>query len=280
MTPPVVCVGPRPIEKRRLLAPFMLVLALTAAGMAPDAHANVSGEFMSSNVVIASAHGPTSAPSVALGTWTSKPGESREDFVKRLAVPMHDYTAQTRFEACGILAHNMKTDQWRVQVTTNHSHMGCIEVLFDDPDFIPQPLSIHTHPKGGGVTPNAQDVAMFPQRGMRVGYGRMSLDSEDFSQIDYTGGAGYVVLPGAGLFGSPSVLYQDGTGPASRQDLGGLPQVSKNDRHPDQNSHWLASAVQTFDRTVPSAARPDQTGAQASAVTVTLRSPSPPSSRP
>lgn len=247
MTPVALCVGPRPTQSRRLLTPWMLAAALAVAGMggASPAHAAQANSFLPvAGQAIVNGPSPAAAPSLAVGTWTSAPGESKDQFMLRVAVPLHAFTEATGFEACGVIAHERNGgSRMRVQVVTNQSQMGCLEIAFDDPDFeIPVMVhdreSIHTHPKGSNIRPNAQDVALFPGRGMRAGHERFNLESETFSKLDYEAGPGYVVVPGQFLGGSAKLLHQEG--PDTKRNVGRLPKLDLAATVPDVDSRWVA----------------------------------------
>lgn len=211
------------------------VLALTGFGVPTPGVAKDVSYVPSIGMVVNNASAPSAAPSSLLGVWTSRAGETQETFIRRLAVPMHAYTAQSGFEACGLLTQSHDGSQWRVVVTTNQSHMGCIEVGVDDPQFTITGESIHTHPSQVRlIIPNKADAALFPGRGMTPGDGRYQPDSNDFSEIDYQGGPGYVVIPG-GVFSGPRLLHQNGS-PASRTDLGRLPVVDQLATLPDSGT--------------------------------------------
>lgn len=260
MTPIALCVGPRPTHSRRLLTPWMLAAALAVAGMggtSPAQAAQANSFLPVAGQAIVNGPSPAAAPSLAVGTWTSAPGESKDQFMLRVAVPLQAFTEATGFEACGVIAHERQGgSRMRVQVVTNQSHMGCLEVAFDDPDFeIPAVVhdreSIHTHPKGSNIRPNAQDVALFPGRGMRAGHERFNLESNDFSKLDYEAGPGYVVVPGEPLWGRPKLLHQEGLD--TRRNVGRLPKVDFAATVPDLDSRWVALIAPTDpSKTVPS----------------------------
>lgn len=234
----LICVGPRAPHERRMLTPRLCAAAMALACMWPSlgaAHTAPYLPVMGGSVHAASA--PLAAPSRAIGTWTSKEGESRDDFVLRVAVPLHAYTDKTGFETCGVLMKENQGTRWRLRVTTNQSQLGCLLVSFDDPAFSPTEESLHTHPADGNITPNVHDVALFPRSGFRAGHERYTVNGGDFSPLDYAGGPGYVVTPGGVPFGRPHLLHQEGSA-TSRRDLGRLPSMDLAATAPDEDATW------------------------------------------
>lgn len=230
MLPPILTVGPRPSSQRRSLRPWVCaaLFALAQGLLTAPVHATPP----SSSATLAQRMEGAPGHSVPLGVWTSRPGESQDDFMRRLAVPLRTYTDRTGFEACGVIQHEVTGERMRVYVSTNQSQMGCVFTVPDDSSFAPatRSVSIHTHPGGHSITPNVADAALFS--GFLPGMGRYDLHSNRFSNQDYAQGAGYVVIPGAEVFGHPRLLYQDHRAGVER-DLGRLPKLTLADVPPD-----------------------------------------------
>ena len=232
MPSPLIAVGSRPLHQRRALRPWLLAAAFAVfQGLALAPAQAAAPPVMAPTLSQAVEAAPPGA-SVHVGVWTSHEGESEDAFMMRLAVPMHAFTDRTGFEACGVIQHEIGGSRMRVYVTTNHSQISCVRVMQDDPAFAPNARmeTIHTHPGGHSITPNVNDAALLP--GYLPGQGRYDLHSNDFSARDFALGPGYVVIPGAEVFGHPRLLHQI-NGPKTERDLGRLPKLSLAEVQPD-----------------------------------------------
>lgn len=241
MSSPIIAVGPRPTAQRRGLRTWMLAaIVAVAQGLAPVPVQAAPALSPSLSQGMA-AHVPGS--SVPVGVWTSQAGESQDAFMLRLAVPMHAFTDRTGFEACGLIQHEIGGSRMRVYVTSNQSQIGCASVTVDDPSFaLPsRPETIHTHPGGHSITPNVNDAALFS--GYLPGRERYDLHSNQFSDRDFAVGPGYVVIPGAEVFGHPRLLHED-HGPETVSDLGRLPKLDLADVPPDSTDFEVSPITQ------------------------------------
>lgn len=141
------------------------------------------------------------SPFVELGALDSRPGESEDEFLVRVARVMDAFTRHTNHEACAVIMIHDSSLSWRARVTTNRSHLSCTMVLFDEPGFSRWGPDIHSHPYvPDGVLANAQDVLRNPhfQCGQHI-----KIFDERFSGQDLERGEGYLVSRGR-------LLYQDG----------------------------------------------------------------------
>lgn len=240
MSVSVWCAGSRPEKKRRLLASAWLLAAVVGLSATSPVQAKSFAYVPTAGAVLENSGSPAGAPSRMVGVWTSRPGETKDAFMRRVSVPLYAFTATTGVEACGWLSKERGGERFRVRVLTNGSQMGCALVGFEDPDFEPIGQTIHTHPASNIVTPNAQDVALFPSRGMgHTSRDRRQLEGGNFSDLDYSVGPGYVVTPGIQLFGKPHLLFQNGS-PSTRKDLGRIPNLTNpSDLRPDEVASWV-----------------------------------------
>ena len=63
---------------------------------------------------------------VELGALDSEPGEALDPFLVRVAQAMDSFTSITGHEVCGVIMQSEQEDAWRVRLTTNRSHIGCV----------------------------------------------------------------------------------------------------------------------------------------------------------
>lgn len=145
---------------------------------------------------------------VELGALDSTPGEAFDPFLVRVAQAMDSFTSITGHEVCGVIMQSEHEDAWRVRLTTNRSHIGCVMVSFDEPGFRRYGTDIHSHPRlPGGATVNAQDVMRRPD--FHCGMTALVFD-ETFSGQDLSRGPGYLVSRNR-------LLYQNGADKPFRQ---------------------------------------------------------------
>lgn len=133
------------------------------------------------------------APFVELGALDSAPKEIFDDFMVRVAQTMDLFTSKTGHEACGVVMTSTApgANAWRVRLTTNRSHIGCVMVMFDEPGFRRVGTDIHSHPRiVGGVAANSQDLTRRPD--FSCGQNIVIFD-ETFSEKDMDRGPGYLV---------------------------------------------------------------------------------------
>jgi hypothetical protein len=274
----VTCFGSRPLAHRRAFLFPVIVAALALAGMSPSARA-ASADFPVPAVgaEVPMAPSPAQAPSLTLGMWTSRPGEAKEDFIRRVGTIMYAFTVEHGVETCGQLLKEKDGDRYRLPVVTNLSQIGCISVTIEDPDFDTVGETVHTHPRLYNITPSVQDRALFPGRGMSP-KDRYSIENaQNFSKVDYAHGPGYVVVPGAIFFG-PSVLYQHG--PGEHRRVGGLVKHMTPDlAQPDASPVWLAKQTAPTSPSPESPASPT-VAVDTAAVPPVPVAPSPPRMQP
>lgn len=142
------------------------------------------------------------APFVELGALDSKPGETKDVFMMRVARILDAFTTATRHEACGAIMKSANNEAWRVRLITNRSQMACMRIMFDEKGFEPTTETIHSHPKPKrfeGVI-----SVRISRADMRLGVGlcgrHAKLDDETFSPRDLTNGSGYLVARGRLLY--------------------------------------------------------------------------------
>lgn len=159
------------------------------------------------------------APPTPVGIWTSHAGESKDQFVLRVASAVYPTTRETGFEVCGNLMVSADGQTWRLPMVTDGSHVGCRTPQLGQAGFVLSGETLHTHPHEASFHPNVQDMALFPTYRANPGF-RYPVDGDMFSPRDMANGPGYVVASGQHPFGSAHLLYQQG--PGTVRELGRL----------------------------------------------------------
>lgn len=144
-----------------------------------------------------------SVPSDTLATLVSGPEENKYTFLEKVGKFLQNYTKQNNFEACGKIAVNGATKTFSVIVTTNHSHIGCLNNEIQD-GYADTGETIHSHPNTEVFRVNAVDRVLlgykFPLNKMLRG----QIHPDNFSDEDFQK-PGYLVAAG-------KLLYQHGIG--------------------------------------------------------------------
>ena len=145
-------------------------------------------------------------PVTSVKTLYSVPGETRTEFVKRVAPEFSTYTAETGFEACGVIAvlkdgADGVRPTFSIKVGTIGSQIGCAGSSVED-GYTSMGATIHSHPQKRVIRLSAVDMKV---RGTPAGKLRTeNVNNCEFSAQDYTQ-PGYLVTCG-------KVLYQSGRG--------------------------------------------------------------------
>lgn len=158
-------------------------------------------------------------PADRIAEMTSAPGEGEFNFMKRVGERLTAYAQQENVEFCARLATRYVAETaesghmlYGVVITTNHSHIACVEQDLAPEGFTVTNKTIHNH----GFTPrfrvNEADIALTGRQfhrnqvvGTRV--------QDAFSPQDMLE-PGYLATP-------TGLLYQDGQG--HQRDLGAYP---------------------------------------------------------
>lgn len=130
-------------------------------------------------------------------------GESKSQFIDRVAVVLDKWIHDSKFEACGQLAAN-EAGNMSVVIVTVHAHGFCATpegAVVEGYKWVGE--SIHVHPNYRWYTATDIDQAVVGA----VPGSRVVVDPRTFSDGDYKDGAGYLVTGGR-------VLYQNGRGTA------------------------------------------------------------------
>ena len=144
-----------------------------------------------------------------VSTLVSEPSETKEAFVRRLAIYMQAWTQEHGAEVCGFLATD--GERWGVRLTTQKSQAFCFFAAAMVPEgMTATPETIHTHPsaKNGWLAVNDSTRAAAKAIGdYKLGSrGTHWMKVEPgFSGDDYNAGPGYLVVDGR-------VLHQAGRG--------------------------------------------------------------------
>ncbi len=141
-----------------------------------------------------------------LGTFISQPGENKNRFLTRVGNFLATYTKNHGWEACGMIEQAKQGEGWVVNLITNGSQIGCMQIEFDTPGFESTPESIHSHPDKYTLQVSQQDIRFQP--GWQCG-DRVATSPHDFSERDRHNGAGYLVVPSR-MMNKPRLLFQDG----------------------------------------------------------------------
>jgi len=153
-----------------------------------------------------------------VGTYTSTPGESHDVFVLRVAEALKTWTDETGTEACGPI-EQAKDGTFSVQLTTEKAQTVCLRSTAPVAGMTYTGDSIHSHPaaKNGGYTVRlkGQDLEALEALGQvklvddlrRFHIRTLPAEPDTFSDDDYAGGPGYLVVKG-------QLLYQHGKGTA------------------------------------------------------------------
>jgi hypothetical protein len=177
-----------------------------------------------------------------VNVWTSQAGESKDDFVRRVASAVYPITLSTGFEVCGTLMVSTDGQRFRLPIVTDRSQIGCRMLPVAQAGFVLEAHgeTFHTHPRGSSFLPNAQDKALMPIYQGNPGL-RYPVDGDKFSDRDMGNGPGYVVASGGHPFGKPHVLYQRGAG--SVREVGTLKGFSAAQLAPDRDTADYAMQV-------------------------------------
>lgn len=136
----------------------------------------------------------------------SSPDETLDGFVLRAAPILDAFTAQTEWEACGVLAQD---DQGRYATVIGsvQASLSCATSTDNVPvGFAPIGQTIHSHPSTPDVRPTGSDQALQQMFGIRgAPYKRVEKNpgSRGFSPVDFQAGPGYLVVGGR-------VMHQEG----------------------------------------------------------------------
>lgn len=181
------------------------LFAMVVASMVMNANASVDGPATPAPVELVNVPGLGAVPYQKLFEEASNDGESLDAFMLRIGVRLRDFSDASKHEACGVVA----TDGQRfgVVIGTNGAHIACANF----PWKVPQGMraigeTIHSH--GADKLANINKVdRLF--RGEELVSGRRvsSVSGQDlamFSREDFTGGPGYLAIPGG------RVLHQSG----------------------------------------------------------------------
>lgn len=136
----------------------------------------------------------------------SEPGETMDEFAARIGPRLREFSDQTGFEACGVIA----TDGQRfgVVIGSNRSHVACANFTSKVPvGMQATEETIHSHGRNRSFNANRNDVALqgqffHGQVGLR---GVAGQNVREFSAMDYEGGPGYLATPNG-------VIHQRGQG--------------------------------------------------------------------
>lgn len=196
------------------IASVLLISGLTLAAW-PWCAAHAAGATPTVVEPVSSDHA-AAVPSERMAEMVSAPGEGEFNFMKRVGQRLTAYAQQENVEFCARLATRyvpQSTDSgyllYGVVITTNHSHLVCVEQDQVPEGFTVTTKTIHNH----GLTPrfrvNAADLALTGRQfhrnqvvGERV--------QDQFSPQDLLE-PGYLATP-------TGLLYQDGQG--RQRDLG------------------------------------------------------------
>lgn len=145
-----------------------------------------------------------------INTLISRPGETKNQFLIRIAPQLRAYSDRTGFEACGVIGSNQK-GLFGVVLGSNHSHLACA----NNSNLMPQGMTsidetIHSHGSNRSFQMSRVDK-LFTGRSDNGSIVSMSLATrhgqilDHFSPQDFNGGWGYLATP-------EGLLFQKGKG--------------------------------------------------------------------
>lgn len=159
------------------------------------------------------ATGPGLAEPVAverIDAVMSRPGETKEAYLLRAGSALAAYTSRTGFVGCGRIWANPESNAWGVQLTSNHSHVGCVltsETVGHD-GWNPVEMIQSRSSKASFVVSRSDRLFLHEEAGVGETW-----HNDEPSRQDLPAGPGYVVSQGR-------LLYQDG--PDSVREIGAL----------------------------------------------------------
>ena len=136
----------------------------------------------------------------------SREGESLDEFVVRIAPVLDAFTAQTEWEACGVLAQDAQ-GRYATVIGSVQASLSCATSADNVPEgFASIGQTVHSHPNTPDVRPTGSDQALQEMFGIRaVPYKRVEKNpgSRGFSPVDFQAGPGYLVVGGR-------IMHQEG----------------------------------------------------------------------
>lgn len=155
-------------------------------------------------------------PFKTLDVYTSRPGESLEAFLLRIAPVLRTFTHTTGFEACGAIAKG--PTGYGVALGTNESQIGCLAGEAGVPEGMTWTgETLHSHPEDHELTMQPNDRAYAKATRTADPYARTFEGSPDgFSHADFRGAPGYLVANG-------QLLYQPGRPVRHAKVIGSVP---------------------------------------------------------
>lgn len=137
-----------------------------------------------------------------IGLFDSQAGESKAQFMVRVAQGLLEFTGRTGFEGCGMVQEGVNGG-WRVRLTTISSQVTCLRVAFNEEGYIARKEFIHSHPANTRIVLNKIDA-----RATRRPEGeQITVLPNDYSPNDINNGGGWLVVPKF-RFESPRLLYR------------------------------------------------------------------------
>lgn len=132
-----------------------------------------------------------------LGDYTSEPGESLVDFMRRTGQVLHEFTRDSGNEACGAVASDGQ--RFSVSLYTDGVPHGCAihtsEVL-EGFEFAGETLHSHPWQKILTMTPAARAWSRFHGDGHNGATTLRNDGAGGFSRADYASGPGWLVAKG------------------------------------------------------------------------------------
>lgn len=136
-----------------------------------------------------------------INEMTSNLGETKTQFLGRVAVFMEGYTASTGNEACGLIAE--KDGLYSVIVQTSDIQIYCdSNRIYSGWNYIGENIHSHPQPRADGKIKLTEES----QKWLGVlGMPYWAVNKKQFSEGDYKAGPGYLVT-------NHQLLYQNGIG--------------------------------------------------------------------
>ena len=141
-----------------------------------------------------------------------KEGQTIDEFAAQISPLLREWSDETHFEACGVIATDGK--KYGIQIGSAKSHIGCTNFH----DLTPEGMTstnktIHSHGTDQKFQVSEVDTKLMGETYGGGSYGKNTRrnfqfmsgqDLSTFSDADFSGGEGYLAIPNGGL------LYQEG----------------------------------------------------------------------
>ena len=138
-----------------------------------------------------------------IGLFDSMEGETKNQFMTRVAQGLLDFTLKTGYEGCGMVQYKYGGG-WRVRLTTTRSQVACLRVAFQEDNFTAMPEFIHSHPATTKINLSPLDAGLI----RRQPYENITVLPSEYSPNDIKNGGGWLVVPKFRFGTNARLLYR------------------------------------------------------------------------